>query len=429
MNLDMNYLRNASNKYLLSGLYLSQKTIVTVGNFVITPLIISRLGNSSYVFWVSANAFTALLLLADWGFLNHFRVEMTSIYMREKIFHFGIWKQARNFMIYSGLILGMILALTINWVPIFNYTLRNQSLILLSFGILTIYLVLFEHLYILRYQVLNQEARSTFITFIYRSCEAFLQILLLIVHPSIYFVFGIPLVGRVGSLLTLTIRAPKIDKQLHSREKCDTSMMRAIQKSRGSFLFVLSNVAYANILTLILGAILSASAFTIFQISKMIMAPVLMIASSLTMGTSQQLLIEGIDNSAYYYKIRLKELIFPVFLLIGTVLFLLLLTPFIWINFFPSLGEVNLKLICLISMQYVLDGTVWYLSRDFYVLNRLFRIGLTNFLLSFLGIACIPIALSQLDVQSVPLILIFFDIIFLYFLIHPKRRKWLIQSV
>jgi len=206
-------------------------------------------------------------------------------------------------------------------------------------------------------------------------------------------------------------------------------MIRTIQKSRGSFLFLLSNIAYANILTLILGAILSNNAFIIFQISKMIMAPVLMISNSLTTGTSQQLLIEGIDDSSYYYKIRFKELIFPVFLLVGTSLFLLLLTPFIWFNFFPNLNDFSLELICLISIQYIFDGIVWFLSRDFYSLNRLFRMGLMNFLLSFLGIACIPITLSQFGSQSIPIILIFFDIILLYFVIHPKRRRWLIQSV
>ena len=86
-------LRNLAKYNFLSGLYLSQSIIVTAGNFVITPLIISRLGNSTYVFWITANAFTSLLLLANWGFLNHFRVVMTNIYTHKRLVHFGICKK------------------------------------------------------------------------------------------------------------------------------------------------------------------------------------------------------------------------------------------------------------------------------------------------------------------------------------------------
>jgi hypothetical protein len=422
-------LRNLAKYNFLSGLYLSQSIIITAGNFVITPLIISRLGNSTYVFWITANAFTSLLLLANWGFLNHFKVVMTNIYTRTGLFHLGIWKKAVIYMNYSSLVIGVILALTLRWVPIRNENSENQFLLLLLLGLLTSFLILLEHLFIMKFQVFNLEARSTSITLIYRICEVFVQILLLIIHPSIYLVFAVSLIGRTGSLMTIAIRAPTVDKQLYSQEKHDTSIIRTFQKSIGSLFFVLSNVVYANILILILSMILSTSTFTIFQISKMIAAPILMVGGSLATGSAQRLLIKGVSNSSLYDKLRFKELIFPLLILIGVALFLLLITPLVWLNFFPALSDINQKLICLIALQYIFDSFIWLISRDFYNLNRLFRIGFLNLTLSIFAIICVSIAQNQFSIQSIPLILVFFDVILLFFVIQPRGRKWLLQSV
>ena len=422
-------LGNLAKYNFLSGLYLSQSMIITAGNFVITPLIISRLGNSTYVFWITANAFTSLLLLANWGFLNHFKVVMTNIYTRTGLFHLGIWKKAVIYMNYSGLVIGVILALTLRWVPIRDENSENQFLLLALLGLLTSFLILLEHLFIMKFQVFNLEARSTSITLIYRICEVFIQILLLIIHPSIYLVFAVSMIGRTGSLITLAIRAPKVDKQLYSQEKHDTSIIRTFQKSIGSLFFVLSNVVYANILTLILSMILSNSIFTIFQISKMMAAPILMVGGSLATGSAQRLLIKGVSNSSLYDKLRFKELIFPLLILIGVALFLLLITPLVWLNFFAALSDINQKLICLIALQYIFDSTIWLISRDFYNLNRLFRIGFLNLTLSIFAIICVPLAQNQFSIQSIPLILVFFDVILLFFVIQPRGRKWLLQSV
>jgi hypothetical protein len=422
-------LGNLAKYNFLSGLYLSQSIIITAGNFVITPLIISRLGNSTYVFWITANAFTSLLLLANWGFLNHFKVVMTNIYTRTGLFHLGIWKKAVIYMNYSSLVIGVILALTLRWVPIRNENSENQFLLLALLGLLTSFLILLEHLFIMKFQVFNLEARSTSITLIYRICEVFVQILLLIIHPSIYLVFAVSLIGRTGSLMTLAFRAPTVDKQLYSQEKHDTSIIRTFQKSIGSLFFVLSNVVYANILILILSMILSTSTFTIFQISKMMAAPILMVGGSLATGSAQRLLIKGVSNSSLYDKLRFKELIFPLLILIGVALFLLLITPLVWLNFFPALSDINQKLICLIALQYIFDSFIWLISRDFYNLNRLFRIGFLNLTLSIFAIICVSIAQNQFSIQSIPLILVFFDVILLFFVIQPRGRKWLLQSV
>lgn len=422
-------LRNLAKYNFLSGLYLSQSVIVTAGNFVITPLIISRLGNSTYVFWITANAFTSLLLLADWGFLNHFRVVMTNIYTHTRLFHFGIWKKAVIYVNYSGLVIGVILALTLRWVPIGKENSVNQFLVLLLLGLLTNFLILLEHLFIMKFQVFNLEARSTSITLIYRVCEVFVQILLLIIHPSIYLVFAVSLIGRTGSLITLVVRAPTIDKQFYSQEKYDASIIRTFQKSVGSLFFVLSNVVYANILTLLLSMILSTSTFTIFQISKMLVAPILMVGSALAIGSTQRLLIKGVLNSSLYDKLRFKELIFPLLLLIGVAVFLLLIAPLVWLNFFATLSDINQKLICLIAFQYIFDSTVWLISRDFYNLNRLIRIGFVNFILSIFAIICVPVVQYQFGIQSIPLILVFFDVVLMFLVIEPRGRKWLLQSV
>jgi hypothetical protein len=229
--------------------------------------------------------------------------------------------------------------------------------------------------------------------------------------------------------MTLAIRAPTVDKQLYSQEKHDTSIIRTFQKSIGSLFFVLSNVVYANILILILSMILSTSTFTIFQISKMMAAPILMVGGSLATGSAQRLLIKGVSNSSLYDKLRFKELIFPLLILIGVALFLLLITPLVWLNFFPALSDINQKLICLIALQYIFDSFIWLISRDVYNLNRLFRIGFLNLTLSIFAIICVSIAQNQFSIQSIPLILVFFDVILLFFVIQPRGRNWLLQSV
>ena len=429
MNTVTTSFRNFARSNVLPGLYLSQSLIMTAGNFVMTPLIISRLGNSTYIFWITANAYTSLLLLADWGFINHFRVLLTNMYTRTRLFHFGIWKKAVIYMNCFGLILAIILVLMLSLVPIRIDNSGNQFLILLLLGLLTSFLVLLEHLFIMKFQVFNLEARSTSITLIYRICEVFVQILLLIIYPSIYLIFTISLMGRTGSLLTLAIRAPTIEKKFDSQEKDDTSIVRTFQKSIGSLSFVLSNVLYANILTLILSMILSTSTFTIFQISKMIVSPILMVGSALTIGTTQGLLIKGVSNFSLFGKLRLKELILPLFFLFSTASFLLLITPVVWLHLYATSHDLNRKLICLIALQYIFDSLVWLMSRDFYNLNRVFRIGLLNFTFSIFAIICVPTAEHQFGIQSVPLVLVFFDIMLLFLAIQPRGRKWLLQSV
>lgn len=428
MNTVTTRLRNFAKYNFLSGLYLSQSIIMTAGNFVITPLIISRLGNSTFVFWVTANAYTSLLLLADWGFINHFRVVMTNIYTHTRLFHFGLWKKAVIYMNCCGLVLAIILVLTLSLVPIRNENSGNQLLVLLLLGLLTSFLTLLEHLFIMKFQVLNLEARSTSITLIYRICEVFVQILLLIIYPSIYLIFIISLMGRTGSLITLAIRAPTIEKQFYSQEKNDTTIVKTFQKSIGSLLFVLSNVLYANILTLILSMILSTSTFTIFQISKMIVSPILMVGSALTIGTTQRLLIKGVSNFSLYDKLRLKELILPVFFLFGTALFLLFISPVVWLNLYGASLNLNQKLICWIALQYIFDSLIWLISRDFYNLNHVFRIGLVNFTFSIFALICVPTAVHKFGIQSIPLVLVFFDIMLLFLAIQQRGRKWLLQS-
>mgnify|MGYP003346676633 FL=1 len=130
------------SSYSLSSLHVALQLVTALSNFLITPLIISKLGSQSYALWITINAFSGLLLLADWGFLNFFRVYMTKIYVQEKFFIQAIWKKAALYLHFSAVIALLLLIFVIPGNPLSSQTSQNRNLTEFALGISIAYLTL-----------------------------------------------------------------------------------------------------------------------------------------------------------------------------------------------------------------------------------------------------------------------------------------------
>lgn len=420
-------LRLRDGAYSVSSLLAILQIVIAASNFIITPLVIGKLGGKSYATWITINAFSGLLLLADWGFLNTFRVRMTGIYIQDKLFVRAIWKKANLYMHFSAVIGVFLLALTIRWGPLKSLDWQGQSLHLFALGLLTAYFTLFEHLYLVKFQILGSELKATSILVVIRTLEGVSQVLLLIIHPSVDLIFVIALIFRLGSLVTLALNGPKNLKALDSNSLYKTSKFEVLRESTGASMFVLSNVIYANVLTLVLSKVLTTELLIVVQISRMIVSPIKIIGSSVSMGTLQNQLRINLYNSKNSLEINRKtNLYFIYFLLLCAVLISILASP-IWKVFFSNVTGFNQTLVILFAVQYVFDSLIWVNSREFYNKNRLFKLGLCNLALSSFGVLSIPVFFTHFEILGVPFSLVVFDILLLSAILSLKGRKWLLK--
>jgi hypothetical protein len=145
----------------LSSLHIALQIVTALSNLVITPLLIDKLGLHSYALWVTVNACSGLLLLADWGFLNTFRVNMTKIYIQDKLFVKEIWKKAHLYMHCSAAVAVCLIIFTIPNSQLSSHLWHGRNLAIFEIGFLIAYLTLFEHLFLVKSQILGSELQST----------------------------------------------------------------------------------------------------------------------------------------------------------------------------------------------------------------------------------------------------------------------------
>ena len=420
-------LRLRHGAYSVSSLLIALQIVTALSNFVITPLVISKLGGHSYALWITVNAFSGLLLLADWGFLNTFRVRMTKIYVQESLFVQAIWKKAFLYMHFSAVIGVCLLAFTIPRSPLNSEHWQGRNLSLFTLGILTAYLTLFEHLFLVKSQILGSELKSTLILVVFRTLEGFTQVLLLIIHPSVYSIFWVSLIFRFGSLFSIAWSVPRNLKSSILNDPYRTSMGGVLKESVGSSMFVLSNVIYNNVLTLILSKILTTELLVVVQISRMLVSPIRIIGSSISMGTLQYQLQTNLRNAEDYQKFNRRTQLHFFLILLVCAIFISIFASQIWEVFFSNIFGFSRMLIIMFALQYLLDSMIWLNSRDFYNRNRLLKLGLCNLMLSTFAILSIPFFFTQFDILGVPITLVMFDIIFLSTILSPRGEKWLFQ--
>lgn len=413
--------------YLVSSLHFALQIVTALSNFVITPLLINRLGLNSYALWVTVNAFSGLLLLADWGFLNTFRVNMTKIYIQERVFVHEIWKKAILYMNCSAGVAVCFLILSIPNSPWSTILWQDQNLAIFGIGILIAYLTLFEHLFLVKSQILESELKSTAIVVIFRFLEGITQVLALVINPSVHRIFLISLIFRFVSLVSIAKSAPRYLQTSVSNNIYRISIGGVLKESVGSSMFVLSNVLYSNVFTLILTKILTVELLAVVQVSRLLVSPIRILGSSIALGTLQSQLQRNFRTLENLPKLvpRIQPQFF--YLLLLSTAFVSIFASQIWKILFPDVIGFNQTLIIIFAVQYLFDSMIWLNSRDFYNKNRLLRLGLINLLLSTFAILSIPFSYNHFDILGVPFPLLIFDIIFLSMLSSKKGKKWLFQ--
>lgn len=415
------------NVYSVASLNLVLQIVVAATNFILAPLIINALGSESYALWITINAFSSLLLIADWGFLNTFRVKMTKIYNNHNYFARQFWNRATLLMHLSAFSGFFILTITYYLTSEQGKTLQDKRIFLVTIALLTSYLTLFEHLFLVKLQILKMEIKSNTILIINRLTEGILQVLILIIHPSIHLIFFVPLFCRFGSLIFFALVVPRSSRtrQLNSVHKI--SMLKIVKQSVGSSMFVFSNMLYSNILTLILSRILTTELLVVVQISRMLVSPIRMIGSSIAMGTLQYELRARFHYRMENQKLDLRNVtrIFSAMLFLSLVI--MTCAPTICKVLFPNISEFTQILFSLFVVQYLLDSMIWIVSGDFYNVNRLFKLGLCNLLLSSISVFSTPFFVAKLGIIGVPLSLVIGDVLFLSLILSLKGRTWLFR--
>ena len=413
------------SEYSVPGLHVVLQIVVAISNFIISPMIINNLGTTPYTLWITINAFAGLLLMADWGFLNTFRVSMTEIYLQNNFFAREMWKMVTRTLHFSAAMGVVALAILLHGMQLIPQDSQSRNILLVIIAILTAYFTLLEHLYIVKYQVLGFEIKSTSILIVDRIFEGIFQIIFLIIHPDLYTIFVLTLIFRFGSFMTLFLCLPRTSHILQSNIEYQVSMLKVVKQSTGAFMFVLSNVAYANILTLVLSKMLATEFFIVVQLSRTIVSPIRMIGSSISLGTLQNRLKETFYKRLGSPTLEVRNELHIFYILSISAIILSLASSHIWNIFFPNISGFNPFLVSLFAFQYVLDSLIWMYSRDFYNANRLFKLGFCNLLLSGVSVLSIPFVNLYLEVVSVPLTLILFDLIFLFLITNQKGKKWL----
>jgi O-antigen/teichoic acid export membrane protein len=420
-------LKRQYGTYSLSSLHIALQIVTALSNLVITPLLIDKLGLHSYALWVTVNACSGLLLLADWGFLNTFRVNMTKIYIQDKLFVKEIWKKAHLYMHCSAAVAVCLIIFTIPNSQLSLHLWHGRNLAIFEIGFLIAYLTLFEHLFLVKSQILGSELKSTALLVIFRFSEGVSQILVLVINPSIHLIFLISLVFRFGSLVFIAMSVPRNLMRSVSNNIYSTSIGGVLKESVGSGMFVLSNVIYNNVFTLILTKVLTIEFLAVVQVSRMLVSPIRIIGSSISLGTLQSQLQRKIRIQEDYPKFGRRTQLHIFYMLLVCAIFVSIFASHVWEILFPKISGFNQTLIIMFAFQYLLDSLIWLNSRDFYNRNRLVKLGLSNLLLSTFAIISIPFFYTHFDILGVPFPLIIFDIVFLSIVLSKKGKKWLFQ--
>ncbi len=421
------YFNSLRGYYSISTIYLALQIVGLASNFVITPLVIAKLGNITYVLWLTVNAFSALILFADWGFLNTFRVKMTEIYLKEQTFPESIWKNAVKYLHISALLLTFLLTLSINYFPFFSEYSGYHTRIFLALGFMATYATLYENLYLVKYQIQSSEFNALRIMLISRVFDGVTQVALLLIHPSIYSILISSLFFRIASLGMLKNCAPKSCNSSPDDFANEVTIKVVFKESVGGSMFILSNVVYANILTLVLSFSLPTNLLVNFQLTRMLVSPIRMMGSAIATGTLQQNLKRTHNHLTTRFHSSFSDTSPSIGLLLITSLSVLIFASHIWSLFFPNVPNFRQDLLLLLSIQYFLDSFIWLISRNYFNHNRLLKIGMVNLIISLLGVASVQYFANRFSVLGIPLALILCDMILISVIVNPRGRAWLIR--
>lgn len=325
--------------FSISYLYLILQIAATGTNFLLTPLMISRTDATQFKGWAIINALGQLMLLSDWGFLNRYRVDMTTYFEKAQKFPRELWSSVLKIMKFSS-IFGFLIMTIIGLfsLKLMNYMTGEYALCLIL-ALLSNFATLYEHVFLIKYQSINREDTILRILIVCRINEIALQVIVLLFSGKLIVLYASMLLSRILVLLLISTRKTIREIEIDVSE-IKTQMRVFEDQDLSGIFFVISNLIYTNLLTLIVAKILPTNQFIIFQIARLIAAPTRMIGSALAIGTAQKDLRNSFEFSEHQDRNQIKETLAALSFLVSFGLFSSFFGPTIW-NFFFRLMNWN----------------------------------------------------------------------------------------
>lgn len=412
--------------FSLSLLYLILQIMMTTSNFFLTPLIISHISPAEFRNWISFNAFASLILLSDWGFLNSYRVDMTVWFAKKRAFPINLWNRALRQMKHSSIV-GLFLSLFVGTLGLLILKkFSAQSIIYLIIAVLSYFITLYEHLYILKYQVTGQESKVIRYIIQFRFAEFLLLLLVLYEFGSLFLLFFTVLIIRLLSIAFISTNS-SIKNMQYENANSDFSAKLNKKHSLGGLFFVISNVLYANILTLLASKLLNLEEFVVFQIARLIVSPIRMLGSALSVGTGQLDLIRKQRDPQSRKPVYFKYDFFVIFGLVSAAFLICSSGPLLWNGIFHSNPFNQNQILYFLGVLALSDGIIWWYSKDFFNTKSHYRLGFINLTLSLIGLTLIPLSFNIFGLTGIPVSLIVANAFLLALMFSGRGRKWLSQ--
>jgi len=425
-----NKIKKSSSKLIQSVFSnFAREATTSISQLLLTPLYISRFGATDYAIWLLLSAYTAFVVLSDFGLSTAVIVNLRKTGLYFDLRNIRLWQQFIRITFSIGALFGVLILGAVFRFFTGEGQLHHGLLFYLITSILFIVLafqILQQHIFLYRMQIVDSYSKGMQFLFYIRICEVSVSALALYLHAGFIELLIINITVRA---ITLAVAKRNFSHtknlERNSKDEVKQCDVREILKPAiGNGFIALSVVLGIHGSFVLAASWMNPTSLIALSLTRMLVAPIRLIAGALAQG-SLPYLIALVTESDARKSIQFfsKYLIGAMFLISASTALVLFSSQWLWNFLAKGTIDYSFNLLIFFIASVILDALCIFRLQLPTARNQSLVLGSCYLMTSALSLILQLQLSATLNVLAVPVGIISADIFFLILSLAFVRRS------